>query len=134
MTTLTIKLSDEQVLSLVEQLPPRRKRELFSWLARSEWPEWAKIVAEVEPQARRLAAERGLNWDALSDEERIALVDDIVHEDRTGDSPCAPLKSLPLFHNPVCSRPTFHRILLPARTAWCWSLTNNPRRLTLLIR
>ena len=82
MTTLTITLTDDQVLALVDQLPPRRKTELFSRLARSAWPEWAKIASEAEPQARRLAAERGLNWDALSDEERIALVDDLVHEDR----------------------------------------------------
>ena len=82
MTTLTISLSDQQVINLVEQLAPQSKRELLFRLVRSVWPEWAKVVSEVEPQARRIAAERGLNWDALSDEERIALVDDIVHEDR----------------------------------------------------
>jgi len=82
MTTLTITLTDDQVLALVDQLPPRQRTELFARLARTAWPEWAKVVSEVEPQARRLAAERGLNWDAMSDEERIALVDDIVHEDR----------------------------------------------------
>ena len=82
MTTLTITLTDDQVLALVDQLPPRRRTELFARLARTAWPEWAKVVSEVEPQARRLAAERGLNWDALTDEEQIALVDDIVHEAR----------------------------------------------------
>jgi len=76
MTTLTITLTDDQVLALIDQLPSRQKSELFSRLARTAWPEWAKVVSEVEPQARRLAAERGLNWDALSDEERAALVDD----------------------------------------------------------
>lgn len=82
MTTLTIKLSDEQVLELVDQLPPERKNELFSRLARETWPAWAEVVTKVEPQARRLAAERGLNWDALSDEERISLADDLVHDGR----------------------------------------------------
>ena len=82
MTTLTISLSDQQVINLVEQLAPQSKRELLSRLVQSVWPEWAKVVSEVEPQARRLAAERGKNWDALSDEERIALVDDLIHEDR----------------------------------------------------
>ena len=76
MTTQTITLTDDQVLALIDQLPSRQKSELFSRLARTAWPEWAKVVSEVEPQARRLAAERGLNWDALSDEERAALVDD----------------------------------------------------------
>ena len=82
MTPLTITLSDEQVLALVEQLPPQRKTELFSQLVRTAWPEWAYVVSEVEPQARRLAAERGLNWDALRDDERIALADDLLQEDR----------------------------------------------------
>jgi hypothetical protein len=82
MMTLTITLTDEQVMALIDQLPPQRKSELFSRLARSEWPVWAQVVSEAEPQARRLAAERGLEWNVLSDEERITLVDDLIHEDR----------------------------------------------------
>jgi len=39
-------------------------------------------VSAAEPQARRLAAERGLDWDTMSDEERSAWVDDLVHEGR----------------------------------------------------
>ena len=83
MTTLTITLTNEQVMDLVDQLPPRQKNELFAQLARREWPAWARITGEGEAQARRLAAERGLDWDALSDEERIALVDDLLHEGRS---------------------------------------------------
>jgi hypothetical protein len=83
MTTLTITLSDEQVLKLVDQLPPERKQELFSRLAASAWPEWASIVAEAEPQVRRLAAERGLDWDTLTEDERLTFVNDLVHDDRT---------------------------------------------------
>jgi hypothetical protein len=82
MTTLTITLTDDQVLALVDQLPPRQRIELFARLARTAWPEWAKVVSEVEPQARRLAAERGLDWEALTDDERLTLVDDLIHEDR----------------------------------------------------
>ncbi len=82
MMTLTITLTDEQVMALVDQLPPQRKSELFSRLARREWPIWAQVVSEAEPQARRLAAERKLDWDSLSDDERIALVDDLIHEGR----------------------------------------------------
>jgi len=82
MTTLTITLSDDQVMRLVEQLPVDSRSELFVRLAREEWPEWARLVQEAEPQARRLAAERGLNWDGLSDEDRIALVDELLHEGR----------------------------------------------------
>jgi len=82
-TTLTITLTNEQVMDLVSQLPLRQKRELFVQLARNEWPAWARIAGEGEAQARRLAAERGLEWNVLSDEERITLVDDLLHESRS---------------------------------------------------
>ena len=82
MTTLTITLSDDQVMRLIEQMPAGSRTELFVRLASEEWPEWARLVREAEPQARRLAAERGLNWEMLSDEDRIALVDDLLHEGR----------------------------------------------------
>lgn len=32
---------------------------------------------------RRLCAERGLNWDAMTEEERESFVDDLIHEYRT---------------------------------------------------
>ena len=41
-----------------------------------------KMRAEGDQQMRRLCSERGLEWDRLTDEERINLVDDLIHEDR----------------------------------------------------
>jgi hypothetical protein len=82
MSTLTINLSDEEVLALVDQLSPESRNELFYRLASRQWPAWTKIVSDAEPQARRLAAERGLDWDALSDEERLELADSLVHHGR----------------------------------------------------
>jgi len=35
----------------------------------------------AEEQLRRLCAERGLDWNAMTDEEREAFVDDLMHED-----------------------------------------------------
>jgi hypothetical protein len=33
-----------------------------------------------ETQLRRACAERGLNWDGLSEDQREAFVDDLLHE------------------------------------------------------
>jgi hypothetical protein len=39
-------------------------------------------MALAAAQLRQLAADRGQNWDAMSDDQRQALVDDLIHEDR----------------------------------------------------
>jgi hypothetical protein len=75
-------LTDEQVLALVDQLSPENRGELFYRLASRQWPAWAKIVSEAELRARRLAAERGLDWDKLSDEQRLDLADSLAHDAR----------------------------------------------------
>jgi len=39
-------------------------------------------LAFAEGQLRRACNERGLNWDAMSAEERETFIDDLVHDDR----------------------------------------------------
>ncbi len=77
-----LELTDEQVVELILQLPPERQRAVLQILnaTRDAW--WARIVAEGEQQMRRLCAERGLNWDSMTEEEREAFIDDLIHEDR----------------------------------------------------
>jgi TRAP-type C4-dicarboxylate transport system substrate-binding protein len=79
------ELSDEEIAQLVMQLPPERQRAVLQILnaARDAW--WQRILAEGEAQLRRLCAERGLNWDSMTEEEREALIDDLVHEYRMCD-------------------------------------------------
>jgi hypothetical protein len=36
----------------------------------------------AESQLKRLCKEKGLDWDFLSEEEKEAFVDDLIHEDR----------------------------------------------------
>ena len=40
------------------------------------------LMDYAEAQLRKLSASRGLNWDKMTDEERIDFVDDLIHEDR----------------------------------------------------
>lgn len=72
----------EQVIELVKQLPPDEWWAVYAYLDRQKRAEERERRAHAEAQLRRLAAERGLNWDGMNDEERLFFVDDLVHEDR----------------------------------------------------
>ena len=78
----SVDLTTEQVLDLVRQLPPQRKREVLLALASKAQSSRGARLAYAEEQFRRLCAERGLDWDALSEDEREAFADELVHEDR----------------------------------------------------
>ena len=78
----TLTLTDEQVIDLVKQLPPERKRAALLALAEDARARREERLDYAEAQLRRLCAERGWNWDAMNEDEREAFIDDLVHEDR----------------------------------------------------
>lgn len=78
----TLELSDEQVLDLVKQLPRGRQDELLRSLLSGEWSTWRQLSVEGQAGVRNAATARGLNWDAITDQERQDFVDEVVHEDR----------------------------------------------------
>jgi hypothetical protein len=78
-----LELTDEQVVQLVKQLPPERQRAALVALAAGAAGRRASRMQYAEEQLRRLSADRGLDWDKMSEEEREAFVDDLVHEDRS---------------------------------------------------
>lgn len=78
----TLKLTDQQVVDLVEQLPQDRQATLVRSLLAQKWPEWDELTRFGEERIRIVAAQRGRDWNAMSDEDREAFVDDLVHEDR----------------------------------------------------
>ena len=80
MPTLTV--TDDQVIELIRQLPPERKHAILFALAKDAAAERGARMVYAEEQLRRVCAERGLNWDMMSEEEREAFIDDLVHEDR----------------------------------------------------
>jgi hypothetical protein len=73
-------LTEEQLVQLVKQLPPQSKQRVLAALnaERGQW--WETATKDGERDMRKLAAERGLNWDAMSEAEREAFVDDLLHE------------------------------------------------------
>ncbi|MEW6366114.1 MAG: hypothetical protein AB1714_15920 [Acidobacteriota bacterium] len=77
-----LELSEEQVLELIDHLRPELKRAVLLRLADDARARRESRMALAEAQLRRNAAERGLDWETMSDDERQRLVDDLVHEDR----------------------------------------------------
>ncbi len=77
---VTLTLTDEQVMEIVKQLPADRQDALLKYLLSRRWDE---LTAYGEERARQVANERGRDWDAMTDQERLDFVDDLVHEDRT---------------------------------------------------
>lgn len=70
---------DKQILDSLDRLSPRGRREAVLRLVAGA-SALDRIVERSQPQIIALAAQRGLDWARLSDEERERLVDDILHE------------------------------------------------------
>jgi hypothetical protein len=77
----TMTLSNNQVVDLIKQLPPEDKRTALFVLAEEASIQHQERMAYAESQLRQLCAERGLDWDAMSEEEREIFIDDLLHED-----------------------------------------------------
>ena len=78
----TLQLTDEQVVDLIEQLPRERQTRLVRNLLAQRWPQWDELTRLGEQRIRIVAAQRGRDWDTLSEEDREAFVDELVHEGR----------------------------------------------------
>ena len=76
----TLELSDEQVISLVRGLPAERKRAALLALAQEAQAGRGDRLRWAEAQLRRASAERGLDWDRMSEDERESFVDALLHE------------------------------------------------------
>jgi hypothetical protein len=79
----SVELTIEQVINLVRQLPAASKKDVLLALASESQSSRAERMALAEGQLRALAAKRGMNWDSMSDDERQAVADDLIHEDRS---------------------------------------------------
>jgi hypothetical protein len=77
----TLQLTDEQVIELASQLPADKQQTLLERLVQRVWPRWAELSQYGQQRARAVAAERGLNWETMTESEREAFLDKVVHED-----------------------------------------------------
>ena len=80
--SLTLTLTKEQAIELLYQMPPEEKMAVLIELATQARDGLEEQMRYGESKVRQLCAKRGLNWDAMSEQEREDFIDDIVHEDR----------------------------------------------------
>jgi hypothetical protein len=78
----TLQLTDEQVVELVRQLPPEHKKAALFALAAENAARQDDRLDAVEAGLRGAATDRGRDWDSMTEEQRGAFVDELIHEDR----------------------------------------------------
>jgi hypothetical protein len=76
-----VELTTEQVLELVRQLPPEGRRTALIELSSDSTGSREQRLEFAEEQLRRLCSDRGLQWDRMSEDEREAFVNDLMHEE-----------------------------------------------------
>ena len=79
---LTLELTTEQVIDFLQQMPPEEKFLVVRALTKETPAEREERMKYAESKVRELCAQRGLDWDAMTEDERLYFIDDIVHEDR----------------------------------------------------
>jgi hypothetical protein len=76
-----LELTDEQVISLVRQLPATRKRGVLLALAQDSQSRRDERMRFGEAQLRRICAGRKLNWDSMSEDQREKFVNQLLQEE-----------------------------------------------------
>ena len=79
---LTVKLTTEQVIDFIRQMPGEERLAFVLALAKESLPGRVERMNSLESKVREVCAERGLDWNAMTDEERQDFINEIVHEDR----------------------------------------------------
>ncbi len=77
-----LEVTDQQVIELIKQLPPDKQEALFRALLLQQWGTWEELSRYGEKGVRRAAAQRGRDWEAMTEDEREAFIDEVAHEDR----------------------------------------------------
>lgn len=79
METVTLTVPESQIVEWVRQLTPQTKHRVLRVLI-PQMDELESLVDYGSQRIRQLCAERGIDWDTLSEDERQKLVDELLHE------------------------------------------------------
>lgn len=79
MTTVTVELSEDQVVRLFEQLSAESRLAVLKRLI-LDFDRWEAMFDYGAARMKKLCQERGIDWDLLGEAERLNLVDTILHE------------------------------------------------------
>lgn len=80
MPQLNIKIEDTEIISLVEQLPKKKKQVLLKKLIMEDMPSLEKISGIGRKRFLAFCKKKGIDPDLLSEEEKERLIDKVLHE------------------------------------------------------
>jgi hypothetical protein len=75
---VVLNANEKQVLDLIYNIPADRRRLILYELAKGSETAWQKNTTLAETQLHKLAAERGINWDEMDDDQRQDFVADLL--------------------------------------------------------
>ena len=79
MGMITLEIPEAQLVEWVQQLPLAAKQSVLRALI-PRLDELEVLVDYGSQRVRALCAERGLNWDELTEDERERLIDELLHQ------------------------------------------------------
>ncbi|HRJ41414.1 MAG: hypothetical protein KJZ86_13095 [Caldilineaceae bacterium] len=78
-STVLLPIPEDQIIALAQQLTPRSKRALLQRMI-PEMEALDRLVGYGEQRIRAIGASMGTEWELLSEDERMQLVDQLIHE------------------------------------------------------
>ncbi len=79
---ISLTAQEKEVVDQFRRLPPERRRPVMSAMFATDVDCWQAHRPAAEARLRELASLKGLNWDALDDDQKLEFTDALVHEDR----------------------------------------------------
>jgi len=79
METITLEIPETQLLEWVQKLSPSIKQSLLRVLI-PEMDSLEQLLQYGNERIREIAAQRGMNWDDLNEQQRETLINHILHE------------------------------------------------------
>ena len=79
---VTIQLTIDQVVDLIQQIPPKEKIAILTVLSEQAQAGDTEYMKYAESKIRKVCTDRGVDWDSMTEDERLYFINDIVHEDR----------------------------------------------------
>ncbi len=79
METITLEIPEAQLVEWVQRLSPSVKQSVLRALI-PEMDALEQLLQYGDERIRDVAAQRGVNWDNLNEQQREKLINDILHE------------------------------------------------------
>ena len=75
-----VEVLEQQIVEAVSQLSDAAKQQILQQLI-LDYDSWEDMHATGQTRMRAICRERGIDWDALSDQEQDDLIDHLLHEE-----------------------------------------------------